>query len=320
MQRRFRLEILLIAAIVFASAVFVRWLYIPTWADRHIELSEERYEFDVGEPGQWFSAWSLGDGQAYVMIAVDPRGGLIDSQISEAGYRFARAGYGWATWAISLGQETLVPYALAIVGALSLAGVVLVATRMRPILGPRSWLMVFNPALFIGFAGDTSETMGIFLLAVATAWGSWLAATMLGITGPTFLVNLWGNWRPFLTGVSAAIALALYGLVAFGADSMIPAGGRLGLPLVAYGQQVGIWGFLLASAAVATIVVGVKKRDWAWILAGLFVLSFGPDVVRDPVNAWRAAGFLPVMWAFGPGFEPGMAARSKRRVAVGHFD
>ena len=41
-----------------------------------LRCSELRYDFDVGEPGPWFSDWSLGDGQAYVMIALDPSGGI----------------------------------------------------------------------------------------------------------------------------------------------------------------------------------------------------------------------------------------------------
>lgn len=69
----------------------------------HVEVSEQKYEFEVGEPGKWFTAWSLGDGQAYAMIAADPSGELLATNISEAGYRFARAGFragclGGVTW------------------------------------------------------------------------------------------------------------------------------------------------------------------------------------------------------------------------------
>jgi hypothetical protein len=41
-------------------------------------------------------------------------------------------------------------------------------------------LIVFNPALFIGFAADTSEPMGILLLAVALAGGGWWSAVCSG--------------------------------------------------------------------------------------------------------------------------------------------
>lgn len=290
-------------AIVLLTAVFVRWQYIPTFADRHVEVAEQKYEFDVGEPGKWFSAWSLGDGQAYAMIAADPSGELLAKNISEVAYRFARAGYGWAAWAVSLGQDRYVPYAMALVGAVSVVGVLVVAIRMRSRLGPRSWLMVLNPALFIGFAGDTSEPMGVLVLAAALAWASWPMAALAGITRPTYLVALLRGRRLLMSGLVAAVGLAWYSLIRFGGEALVPAGGRLSLPVVAYLQQFSVWGLILAVAAMMTLVIGILRRDWAWILAGLFVLCFGSDVLRDPVNAWRAAGFLPVMWAFGPGFD-----------------
>lgn len=316
LSRDVRREIFLLVLLVVLTAAYVRWTYIPSFSDRHVAVSEEKYDFDVGEPGPWFSAWSLGDGQAYVLIALDPSGAKLAEEIPEAGYRFARAGYGWAGWAASLGRADFVPYALALVGALCLVGVLAVSVRMRPVLGPRSWLMVLNPALFIGFAGDTSEPMGILLLSMALAWGWWTAAALLGMTRPTFLVAVWGRWRFLLFGVLGAIAIALYGLISFGTSALIPSGGRLGLPVVAYFEHPSAWGVLLAGAALVTLAFGIGKRDWAWILAGGFVLCFGTDVLRDPVNAWRAVGFLPVMWAFGPGWglppgdeEPGRAVR-----------
>jgi hypothetical protein len=48
------------------------------------------------------------------------------------------------------------------------------------------------------------------------------------------------------------------------------------------------------------MIVGVRQRDMAWVVGGFFVLCFGGDVTVNPANAWRAAGFLPVLWAFGP--------------------
>jgi len=302
MLRRYRVEIVLVVALVVISAFYARWEYIPTFADRHVAVAEEKYGFDVGEPGPWFSAWSLGDGQAYAMIAVDPTGDKLAEHVSEAGYRFARAGYGWATWAFALGKTDLVPYALAVVGALSLVGVLLVAIRIRPSLGARAWLMILNPALFAGFAGDTSEPLGILMLAFAMAWGSRVATVFLGVTRPTFLVGVWGRWRLFIPGVLAAAMLAVYSLFAFGAGALVPAGGRLTLPFLAYVEHLSLWGLTLAGVATATVTAGIRARDWSWAMAGALVLCFGPDVLRDPMNAWRAAGLIPVLWAFGPNF------------------
>lgn len=298
-----RLEIALAVLIVVTVAVYVRWDAIPVFPDRHIAGFEETYGVDVGEPGPWLSAWALGDGQAYALIGVDPTGQTLAAEIPEAGYRFARAGYGWAVWAVSLGQSEFVPYALGIVGGLTVAAVMAMVIRLRPVLGTRVWLVVFNPALFIGLAADTSEPMGILLLVVALAGGGWWAAGLLGVTRPTFLVAMWGRWGQLALGVVAAVALGIYSLVVFGLEAMIPSAGRLGLPFYAYFEHPGVWGFLLAAAAIITVVVGVRTRDWAWVLAGAFVLCFGAGVLRNPANAWRAAGFLSVLWGFGPGFR-----------------
>jgi hypothetical protein len=295
-------ELLVVIAILVVVVFYVRWGAIPDSPEHHVARFEETYGVDVGDPGRWFSAWSLGDGQAYALVGIDPTGQTLADGIREAGYRFARAGYGWATWAVSLGKPELVPYALAIVGALSVVAVLGVAIRLRPSLGPRVWLIVFNPALFIGFAADTSEPMGILLLAVALAGGGWWSAVLLGVTRPTFLVAMWGRWKYLALGMGSTIALGVYSLLAFGSEAMIPSGGRLGVPLHAYIEQPSVLGLLLAVAAILTTAVGVRFRDWSWVLAGVFVLCFGLDVLRDPLNAWRAAGFLPVLWAFGPGY------------------
>lgn len=299
-MRTRRTEIALVLIIVVVMSAYVRFLYIPPFPDLQVAASEEKYHYDVGDPGPWFSAWSIGDGQAYALIALDPSGKKLDQEITETTYRFARAGYGWLAGALSFGRERLVPYGLALAGALSVIALFVATTAIRSRLGPRAWLIVLNPAVFIAFAGDTSESLAILFLVIALGWGSLSAAVLLGITSPTFLVGLWGRWRLALGGVAAAAALAVYSYLTFGPESFIPAGGRLALPLSAYFHHFSVWGILLASAAAATVWLGVQKRDWSWVVSGFFVLCFGNEVLLDPVNAWRVAGFLPVLWAFGP--------------------
>jgi len=68
------------------------------------------------------------------------------------------------------------------------------------------------------------------------------------------------------------------------------------------------------AAATVTLILGLRQRDWTWVLVAIFVFAFGNDVTLNPINAWRAAGLLPVLWAFGPGYEPPMARRSAARV------
>ncbi|HEY6635485.1 MAG TPA: hypothetical protein VI141_07715, partial [Acidimicrobiia bacterium] len=142
MSRPNRLEVLLVAVIVIVCAFYVRWSYIPSFSDRHVAASEARFDFDVGEPGPWLSAWSLGDGQAYVLIAIDPTGEKLAAEVPEAGYRFSRAAFGWLGWALSVGQDALIPYSLLIVGLLSVVGLLAAAASLRPSLGTRAWLIL----------------------------------------------------------------------------------------------------------------------------------------------------------------------------------
>lgn len=308
------MEIVLAAAVVLLGALWVRAIYVPSFADRHVAASEERYHFDVGEPGEWFSAWSLGDGQAYVLIALDPTGQKLDEEVKISAYRFTRAGYGWAGWVFSLGKSEAIPYALALVGALAVIANLVFATLLRGRIGPRAWLLILNPALYVGFAGDTSEPLGLLFLTLALGSASWVAAVLLGVTRPTYLVALWGRWKTFLPGVAAAALLVAYGVFVLRPRVIAPGGG-LALPFVAYFQQWSIWGVLLAIAALGTLAFGLRARDWAWVLGSALVLCFGIEVLANPVNAWRTAGFLPVMWAFGPGYVP--AAVSASSVVTG---
>jgi hypothetical protein len=302
MSSRHRLEVLLAVAVVVLGALWVRAVYVPSFADRHVAASEQRYHFDVGDPGPWFSAWSLGDGQAFALIALDPTGHKLDDEVKISAYRFTRAGYGWAVWAASLGRARAVPYALAAVGALAVIANLVLAVHLRGRIGPRAWLLMLNPALYIGFAGDTSEPMGVLFLGLAMASGSWVAAVFLGVTRPTFLVGLWGRWKMFLPGVVGAGVVAAYGILVLQPRLLAPGGG-LALPLVGYFQRWSISGALLCVAALATLFVGVRSGDWAWVLSAALVLCFGVEVLTNPVNAWRTAGFLPVLWAFGPRYE-----------------
>ena len=62
MLKEHRLEIVLAAAIVVMGAFYARAVYIPTWADRHVEVTSEKLNLEFGDPSRWFSAWSIGDG------------------------------------------------------------------------------------------------------------------------------------------------------------------------------------------------------------------------------------------------------------------
>lgn len=289
----------LVTLIVILGAFYARAEYIPPYSERHVELAEEKYDLDLADPGPWFSAWSIGDGQAFAVIAADPTGMKLAEEIKEPAYRYTRAGYGWLAAGASFGQERWVPYGLALAGALALVGTIALAVSLRERLGPRVWVLLFNPALYLGFAGDTAEPLALLFLTYAVSSGSIWAAAVLGVTRPTYLIALFNNRRQLLWGAAATVTILLYALARFAPDEFVPDGGRLGLPLKAYFEHPSFFGGVVAVVAAVTLVRGIKARDWAWILSGSLALCLGPDVLDNPQNAWRAAGMIPVLWAFG---------------------
>ena len=298
-----RLELLLVVLIVVAAAWYTQAEYIPAFSERHVENAEEKYNLDVGEPGPWFSAWSIGDGQAFTVIAADPTGVKLSEEIKEAAYRYSRAGFGWLAAAASFGREAWIPYGMPIVGVVSLAAITWLAISLRGRLGPRIWILVLNPAIYLGFAGDTAEPLGVLFLTYAIATGSVWVAAALGVTRPSYLVGLLEKWRQVGVGALATGTILTYGLIRFGAEDFLPDGGRVDIPFRAYFEYSTLGGWLVALAATATFAIGIRKRDWAWIGSGVLIVCLGTDVTANPVNVWRAAGMIPVLWAFGPGFK-----------------
>jgi hypothetical protein len=255
----------------------------------------------VSNVDPWFSAWTLGDGQAFAVIASDPLGLGFGDDLRDPGYRYQRAGYSWLVWAGSGGQAGLIPYALAAVGGLAVIGTLILAISLRDRLGPSAWFLVLNPALYVGFAGDTAEPLAILFLGLALASSRPWAGVALGVTRPDYLLALLGRWKTFGYGVGAAALLVGYATVRFGLESLFPHGARLfGFPLAGYFENSSLTGWVLAFLAAVTLAIGVRFRNWTWAVVSLYVLCFSYTVVLDPVNAWRAAGLMPVLWAFGP--------------------
>ena len=301
MRREHRFEIVVVSIIVLMSAFYVRAEYIPPWVDQNLELAVEKWGLPVSDVGPWFSAWTLGDGQAFAVIASDPLGLEIGDDLRYAGYRYQRAGYSWLVWAGSGGQPGSIPYAMAAIGALAVIGTLILAIALRGRLGPSAWFLVLNPALYVGFAGDTAEPLAILFLGLALASNRPLAGVALGVTRPDYLLALLWRWKTFAYGVTAAALLLAYAGFRFGIETLFPFDTRVfGPPLAGYLETPSIAGWVLASAALGTLAIGVRSRNWTWIVVGVYILCFSQKVLLDPVNALRAAGMLPVLWAFGP--------------------
>jgi hypothetical protein len=301
MRREHRFEIVVVSLIVLSTAFYVRAEYVPPWAERNLEIAEEKWDLPVSGVSAWFAAWTLGDGQAFALVASDPLGLEIGDELRDPGYRYQRAGYSWLVWVGSGGQPGLIPYALAAVGGLVVIGTLILAISLRERLGRSAWFLVLNPAIYVGFAGDTAEPLAVLFLGLALASSRPWAGVALGVTRPDYLLALLGRWKTFGYGVAAAALVAGYSIIRFGFETLIPRGARLfGLPLAGYLDSPSVAGLVLALLAAVTLAIGVRFRNWTWAVVGLYVLCFSYTVIVEPVNAWRAAGLMPVLWAFGP--------------------
>lgn len=278
---------------------------------------EQTYGLDLPawyEDSPFFLLWSRGDGQAFVALGSDLDLNGPARELAVPVYRFSRAGYAWLGRLAALGRPGWVPVGLMAVNALSLLAVGAISSVVVQRRGPISFILAANPALYIGFASDTAEPLGIALLMVAlvasTGRRAGLAAGLLGAVRPSLATALPERGRNLgaLIASFAAVALAVrfIGSAALGGDASIP-NATFVIPLTGYFD---VWQELPPGAAVvagiplvaalATIYFGLTKRSgWvrvSWVATGLLVLTFGSLVLHHPNNWIRAAAALPVVW------------------------
>ena len=311
--RAHRREIWLAAIALAVLALAYRYAWIPGPWEEGLQFARDEWRIAVGEVGRWFSAWTIGDGQLFAVIAGDPLGLDEGQEMIQPAFRYWRAGFGWLAWAASLGQERWVPYGMAIVGAASLVATFLLAVRLRPELGRRAWLLVFNPAVLIAFAGDTAEGLGILALTYAIASGPVWASAALAVIRPSFLIALVGRWKLLAFGGLTALVTGALWIVHFGWEPS-QYGSNFALPFTGYFDEPSLQSLALGAFASTTIWRGWRHRDWAWVASGIMVVCFSGFILANGANGWRVAGMLYVLWAFGPGYErpePEPSNRSK---------
>ena len=301
-------ELVLVSLILVIACVFAVTVWIPANWEAGLLRAESLWDIPVSGVGPWFSGWTFGDGQAFAVIAVDPLGADLGTSLGDPGYRYMRAGFGWAAWALSLGQPQFVPYAITVVGLISVVLLFFLAWKLRQIVGPSAWLLCLNPVVFVALARGTAESLGSLLLAAAMlSGGAWWAAA-LGVVRPSYLLGLAARFRLLQPGLLVCATVVLLSAWRFGWD-ISQYMGRLTIPGLGYLQAADIGSWIVFVVALVTLIVGVRRRDWSWVASGLFIICLSPDVVESFRNSWRAAGVLPVLWAFGPGFL-------KRQVVV----
>lgn len=294
---------LVAASLAVLTALLLRFLLAKPQDFLHYSVLRDLTGIDFGEWPDIFYTGGGGDGEVFAVLAADPIGQGPSQSIPAVVYRFARVGFSWAAWALSLGQERFVLPALFLIGLIALATVGFLAGFWRKKLGPASWLLVLNPALYVGFVGDTAEPLAILLLVLALSGSGPLAAAALGITRPTYATALLGRGRSLVVAVVSGVAVVILAVRLFDAPVFGTLDGAFSVPFVAYFNQPSIVGFAVLSAGVVTVVVGLVRRDLAWLASGLLVLVLGEGVTANPVNAVRAAGMLPVLWALASPLE-----------------
>jgi hypothetical protein len=258
---------------------------------------------DFGEwPGIFYTGGN-GDGEVFAVLAADPFGNGPSQMIPSVAYRYGRIGMSGLAFVLSFGREALVLPALFIIGLSAVAMVGFLSGFWRQRFGPRSWALVLNPALYIGFVGDTAEPLGILLLALGLVGSGYWAAVALGVTRPTYGTALVGRWRILAALVATAIAVRLAAASIFGGSifdvstDSFGSSSNFGPPAMAFFAQPSVLGFLVLASGVFTLLFGAVRRDPAWIVSGVLVVVLGEAVTANPLNAVRAAGMLPVLWA-----------------------
>ncbi len=271
---------------------------LPDWYDDH----------------PFFLLWTRGDGQAFVALAADLDLDGAAQELAVPVYRYARVGYAWLGRAAGLGMVSLVPVGLMIVNALALFALGVLSSRLASVRGKVAYLLAANPAIYVGFASDTAESLGVVLLVAAAlassrSVGRWSAGWLAAVR-PTLVTALPAR-RGDLTltlvafGVVGA-AVRIIGIIGLDGDTSIPPS-TVVAPVTGYLEA---WPSMSAGAAIvagiplaaglATFAVGlISKRGWmrlAWLATGLLVLMLGSAVLHNPFNWTRAAAALPVLW------------------------
>jgi hypothetical protein len=305
---------LLVATIVALTALAAMKAWIPlNWVDGLLH-AQRALELDVTGTPVWLSGWSFGDGQVFAVIADDPTGRQAGSLLADPAYRYLRPGFGWMVAAVTLGRDWLIPHGLFLVGLGGIVGLYLLACRLRDQLGPSAWILVLNPAIYIALAGGTAESVGALALAMTIWSGSTGWAVVTALVRPTYTIGLLGRRTFVVAATSATVMLALV-MWRFG---WVPAQfvGKLTMPLLGFRAEPSLLGGVVLGAGLYTLVRGVRARDLGWIGAGMLALCLVPETFADPVDAIRAAGLIPVLWAFGTRYMPERKVLSTRSLAV----
>ena len=297
------LKALLFAVVVAATLLAVRVSASSDTNLVHLARVERLAGIKIGPGKAWLAGGMNGDGAAFAVVAADPSGSGPGQKLRVSAYRYARPAYPYLSSLSVAGQNDLVLIGLTAIGLAAVAGTAFLAHLLDRHLGWYAWFLVVNPALVIGFLNNTAEPLAILTLSLALFTGSRLAAGATALTRPSYVLGLAKDWRALAVGLAVALVVKVFWSWRF-VESVTSGGFNLDIPFRGIVQSPSLTGGLVVIAGLATALIGLAKKDAGWILSGLLVVSLSAVVVDTPVNAVRAAGLLPVLWAFGPRFEP----------------
>ena len=210
----------------------------------------------------------------------------------------------------ALGRIEWLPVSLFVVSTLGLGAYGALTGRLASI-DRRAWWLLLNPAVLIGYVGDSTEPLGLALLiAVAVASNPVLvgagAALVGGVRPSVVPATLVGRrpWQAAIAGGAVAAGLLVLGRVVFPDDPPFP----FRPPFVGYAEAAAstplpdlVIAGIVAGAATVTLAIGVLRRSgaarWGWVLGALVVLTLPVRSIDAATNLLRVAGFLPVIWA-----------------------
>ncbi len=276
----------------------VRFAYTSPANLDYIAVVSANTGVDFGAWPAWFYAGANGDAPIFAVFAADPFVQGPANLVLQTGYRFTMVGFSWLAAILSFGQSSLIFIAMSVIGAACVGAMAYITIRQRDHLGWPAWLLVANPALIVGFLGNTAEPLALLLLTLAFITTSSWSTGFLAMVRPPYLTGVADMPRKLLIGLVVAGVFRVGGAWLVGTSPFEGTAVALGLPFVGFLETPSLLGGLVLASALATVFLGIRRKSWSWVLSGLLVLMMSATVYDTPVNAVRAAGVLPVLWAF----------------------
>jgi hypothetical protein len=308
----------------FASLVLgvgLRWLAVEVGGFGPEDLARFKSQSGIDVPDEYgkhpfFLAWSRGDGQVFVIQAVDPLVRGPGQLVHEPAYRYLRIGFPLLARLAVGWNVALVPIGFVIVNGVAIMALGGLVGWKYPDWGS-SAAAAAHPGCRAGFVYDSAEVVGtlaVLLVVLFARYSGWWGV-LVGLIRPSYLTGVFlsRGWKATTaTTVIAAVAVQMAVVVALGLPWDTAGAGNLTFPLVGYvvawpdqTAPTRIVSLLIATVAGLTLVATWRSRSshrWAIAAASSagLALILSELVVSNPGNLLRAAGMLAFVWLIPP--------------------